>query len=229
MSKEIVFAQHKTMRMVERDYGKQKVFAELDLSSLGQSAYFSATIASYYWNGGAWREDSFGANHEVIHELWPEFDKYVRWHGVHVDCGPWYYWENGWYWFEKYLDGGDRGYRQQGKLEHSAEQCLVFTEHTIVWGALPGEIVGGFASDVASIAQRMADLDGSEELLESHWKTGFRLILEDRYKPLMRAFLDDMVELFGLDSVTRAVQHANGLSSRRDNSKPPKGFGGNNE
>ena len=60
--------------------------------------YFSLTMASWEVHRSVWQEDTFGAAHEELVELWPELKPLADLHLSDIDGVPSHGCANGWYW-----------------------------------------------------------------------------------------------------------------------------------
>lgn len=178
---DIMFGRKERTKIV----GDERVTIEVELESLGgkQSASFSVsghTTSKYARRGGQIQHNFIGH--------FPEFEPYYCWHLVSVDTGPIHYVANAVYHMQLAEAGGRKNWR--GELEDTAETCREYAERSAHWGVLPDEEKGGM--------QLAADRSGLT----------YRQFFEARLPALMAAFYAAMAELFGLDTLIRALTHA---------------------
>lgn len=178
-----------------------------------QSACFGVT--GDIWLPGARDVDSCGCLHDDLvefgkrgllkgkDEILPDL---IRWHGFHVDRGPWYYIENSTYFYKIYL-------RREGRLppgvkfwEHDRPEDAQALDHfksTIVFGALDDDAIPEISElPRAPDASDAYVYDPKTALQRQHaWVKRCEAIVDETLIPWLNGRLPRLMALFEADMV----------------------------
>ena len=188
--KGIIFGSRSFEKIIETE----RVIVTTKLQSLGQSPYFAVSGESRSKYAG--RNTDCRSSGQIQWQYmghFPTLEPYYIWHLVSFD-EPMHYVANT---TCDILTGKSGGYHPKNGKGMTVEECFESAEKTAKWGVLPGEIPGTMVDTILNSGIPM------------------EVFLKNRLPLLMAKFEIAMHELFGKDTVAKALDYHRELKQKQ--------------